>query len=87
MNKESRFHLVGLNDHPDGDAYLAEHHEIITPTPIRTIDFGSLLETALKMLNNCDHVCIVSDEDYEELDHTLLSLAPYCVHITKGCKA
>lgn len=81
------FHVIGLNDHPDGNAYEDEHHGIITPRPMTTLNFGELLETALQVLSKNDHVLICDEEPFEEHAHDLISLAPYSIHITKGIHA
>lgn len=84
---ENRFHIIGLNDNTDGNAYLAEHHELIMPKPFTTENLGCFFEQALKMLNTCDHVCIVDDETYSLHDHDLISIAPYAINISKGIYA
>ena len=76
---EDRVHVIGLADHEDGDAYeIAAHF----------VPLADAFVTAIRLLSeSADHVLITDDEAYLWYSHTLLHLAPYSIHITKGIGA
>ena len=72
-------YVVGLTDHADGNAYVAELSECSTK---------DAFDIAVRMLTKSDHVCIIDLADYDKLaEHTYFTLAPYSINISKGIYA
>lgn len=81
------FHVLALDDHPDGNAYVSERMSIVTPSPMKDDNYAQLFRSALKFLASHDHVLLVDDEAVRSQPNDFLSLAPYSIHITKGARA
>lgn len=73
---DSMMHVIGYNDHPDGNAYKAEEHEV---------EIGYTFTTALDVLTRCDNVCIIDNEHYtERAIADFMSIAPFAICMSLG---
>lgn len=75
---EERVHVCGLADHTDGNAYEIACHFVPCSDAFRV---------ALQLLQECDQVCIVDDDNYNTIPHTYFDLAAYSINISKGIHA
>ena len=78
IRQEDFVYILGLNDHPDGNAYQNEK---------KFVDLPYAFTTALDMLTRCDHVCITDSDSYDSQSHDYQSIAPYSINISKGIYA
>lgn len=68
--------VIGYNDHPDGNAYKSEEHEVELPY---------VFTTAIEVLSRCDNVCITDNEHHEELNTgDFLACAPFSINMSVG---
>lgn len=76
---EERVHVCGLVDHEDGNAYEVACH---------FVPLADAFTTALHLLHDSsDQVCIIDDDNYINIPHTYIDLAPYSINISKGIHA
>lgn len=76
---EERVHVCGLVDHEDGNAYEVACH---------FVPLADAFTTALQLLgDSSDQVCIIDDDNYINIPHTYIDLAPYSINISKGIHA
>ena len=75
MTLDTTMYVIGFNDHPDGNAYKAEEHEV---------EIGYVFTVAIDVLSRCDNVAITDYEHFSQLAGDFLAYAPFSINMSVG---